>query len=513
MTNPARSRLGRYELLARIATGGMGEIFLARLEGAGGFEKLYVIKRILPHLADDQRFRAMLIAEARVAANMSHANVCHVYELDESDGHLYIVMEYLEGLTLLAVLKKYAAEDRQLELGFVGGVVQQVAAGLHYAHELRDRDGELMGIVHRDVTPSNIFLTETGVAKVHDFGVAKAKDSTNTESGTVKGKFAYMAPEQLQGVVVDRRADVFAFGVVIAEMLTGRRLFQRKTDYLTFRAVMEQPLPNLQQVRPDLPEALIAVVTRALARNPEERYPSVRALELAVLDVIKRPWSPTEIGELIRRDFQDELARRHQEISGVVSRSRSSVRSMPIILQNLSDPDAEDYLAFETSVETGLESAPAPLSGSALSAPNTRVRSSWRPVAMVVGGAAAVLVIGLLAIAVLRPAAQAVAADPPARPAAPAAPVIARPAEPYGDAIRARDPELAKCAAAHAEAFPEGTTAVVRIGPDGRARRISFAPDEVERSPLGACLRDVFTAVSFPPATAEKELALAVRRR
>src|SRR4051812_44065803 len=203
----APTRLGRYELLARLATGGMGEIFLARLEGAEGFEKLFVVKRILPHLADDARFRQMLIAEARLAAKLSHANICQVYELGETDGQLYIVMEFMEGITLLPLLRKASKEGAALDLGFIGGVMQQTCDALHYAHELTDRSGEPLGVVHRDVTPSNIFLTDSGVSKVLDFGIAKVKnESANTQTGTIKGKYAYMSPEQLRGASIDRRA-------------------------------------------------------------------------------------------------------------------------------------------------------------------------------------------------------------------------------------------------------------------------------------------------------------------
>src|SRR5262245_27133495 len=298
----APTRLGRYELLARLATGGMGEIFLARLEGAAGFEKLFVIKRILPHLADDARFRGMLIAEARIASKMSHANICQVYELGETDGQLYIVMEYLEGISLLSLLRRSSKEGDPLDLGLVGGMVQQCTDALHYAHELRDRSGESFGIVHRDVTPGNIFLTDAGMAKVLDFGIAKVKDaSANTQTGTVKGKYAYMAPEQLRGTSIDRRADVFALGVVIYEMLALRRLFQRKTDYLTFRAVMEQPIPDVRRYRPDLPDALAEVVTRTLDREPDGRFTTARLLGSAVLDAIgTRPWSQGEIGDFVR---------------------------------------------------------------------------------------------------------------------------------------------------------------------------------------------------------------------
>src|SRR5688572_18665464 len=165
----APARLGRYELLARIATGGMGEIFLARLEGAAGFEKLFVVKRILPHLADDARFRGMLIAEAQIASKMSHSNICQVYELGESDGQLYIVMEYLEGVTLLPLLRACSKRNKPLELGFVGGVLLQICDALHYAHELKDRDGQSLGVIHRDVTLANVFVCESGAAKVLDF--------------------------------------------------------------------------------------------------------------------------------------------------------------------------------------------------------------------------------------------------------------------------------------------------------------------------------------------------------
>src|SRR3954463_7893366 len=376
----APARLGRYELIARLATGGMGEIFLARLEGAAGFEKLYVIKRILPHLAGDQRFRAMLVSEARIAARMSHANVCQIYELAESDHQLYIVMEYLEGITLLALLRKYSHQKRQLPFGFIAGVVHQVAEGLHYAHELRDRNGEVMGVVHRDVTPSNLFLTESGIAKVHDFGVAKAKDSTTTESGAVKGKFAYMAPEQLAGHEVDRRADIFALGVVITEMISNRRLFQRRTDYLTFQAVMEQPLPDFRRHRPDLPEAMLPVLHRALARDPADRFASARELDAAISNSLGWPWSQAALSELIRSDFGDELHRHHSEVSGVIH--RGSPRMMPTILESPSDPDAESYATFETSMALG---------GNALSEPGAvpaladRVRAHWKLVAAAAG--------------------------------------------------------------------------------------------------------------------------------
>jgi serine/threonine protein kinase len=342
MTLPgaAPAHLGRYELLARLATGGMGEIFLARLEGAAGFEKLFAIKRILPHLAGDLRFRGMLIAEAQLASLMAHANICHVYELGETDGQLYIVMEYLEGITMLPLLRKLSKDGVSLELGFIAGVIEQASEALHYAHELNDHSGENLGIVHRDVTPSNLFVTDAGIVKVLDFGIAKVKNaSAHTQTGTVKGKYAYMAPEQLRGAAVDRRADVFALGVVLYEMLALRRLFQRKTDYLTFRAVMEQPIIDVRRYRPDCPDPLAAALAVALDREPTNRFETARALGSAVTEAIRpvqRPWTQGEIGNLVRLHFAHNIHKRSVQIASAV-RGGSARQTMPLIAQ----PDEE----------------------------------------------------------------------------------------------------------------------------------------------------------------------------
>jgi serine/threonine-protein kinase len=360
-------------MLARLATGGMGEIFLARMEGAAGFEKLFVIKRILPHLADDVRFRDMLIAEARIASMMTHANICQVYELGETDGQLYIVMEHLEGITVLPMLRKLSKEGGALDLGFIGGVLQQATDGLHYAHELKDRGGEYLGIVHRDVTPSNIFLTDSGVVKVLDFGIAKVKDaSAHTQTGTVKGKYAYMAPEQLRGAAVDRRADVFALGVVVYEMLALRRLFQRKTDYLTFRAVMEQPIIDIRHYRPDCPDPLAIALAHALDRDPENRFETARQFGSAVLDAIsalRRPWTQGELSDYIAANFADDLRRRTAQISSVVH-SGATRQTMPLFVQpddadlELDDGEAEgvfppvDSAVVETIVGDGRARGP-----------------------------------------------------------------------------------------------------------------------------------------------------------
>jgi len=534
----AGSRLGRYELLARIATGGMGEIFLARLEGAAGFEKLCVIKRILPHLADDARFRSMLIGEARIASNMSHANICHIYELDETDRQLYLVMEYLEGVTLLQLLRTLSRTDARLDFGFIAGVVQQACEGLHYAHELRDRNGTPLGVVHRDVTPSNLFLTESGVVKIVDFGIAKAKDTQETNSGAIKGKYAYMAPEQLRGQPIDRRADVFSLGVVVFEMLTCRRLYQRKTDYLTFRAVMEQPVVDVRLHRPDAPEAINAVLTRALDRDPERRYATVRQLGHALQDAFGslRPWGQGDISELVRTTFAEDIQLNNAEISNVVRRSElGPPQTIPIILRR-ANPDESDYVSIETDV--GDEPLPSSDPGSFHQSSDVRSaafgearrvgpqptqplglpqvvshppapRPRVLPFAAVIGGAAAVLVVGLL---VTGRAPRSVAARPAGAAIAERSARVDRVRrsdnEPYGAAIRLHERELDQCARDHGEPLPPGAKAVIVVGVDGRATQIAIQPDGADRSTLGSCLRGVLHAVAFPASPQVKELAL-----
>jgi serine/threonine-protein kinase len=210
---------------------------------------------------------------------MTHANICQVYELGETDGQLYIAMEYLEGVTLLPLLRKLSKEAGALDFGFVAGVIQQATDALHYAHELRERGGDTLGIVHRDVTPTNVFLTDTGVVKVLDFGIAKVKDiSANTQAGMVKGKYAYMAPEQLRGAAVDRRADVFALGVLLFELTTRTRLYSAHANSVAMKHILDGHLPDPAERRPDFPRALTAIVQRALARHPADRYPTARAL-------------------------------------------------------------------------------------------------------------------------------------------------------------------------------------------------------------------------------------------
>ncbi|HWN68132.1 MAG TPA: serine/threonine-protein kinase, partial [Haliangium sp.] len=193
-----RTAFGKYTLIARLATGGMGEIFLARLQGVAGFEKIVVIKRVLPHLAGEDRFIAMLLDEARIAARLSHPNICQVQELGEVEGEYYIAMEYLEGVTMADLLRRLSKQGQVMDPRVVVAMVTQACEGLHAAHELVDRNGQPTNLVHRDVSPSNVFITTAGMVKLLDFGIAKTPDRlSRTRTGAVKGKWAYMSPEQI----------------------------------------------------------------------------------------------------------------------------------------------------------------------------------------------------------------------------------------------------------------------------------------------------------------------------
>ncbi len=304
-------RFGKYTLVAKLATGGMAEIFLARLHGDGGFEKLVCIKRILPHLAKDPQFVSMFLDEARVAARISHPNVCQVFELGEWQRQYYIAMEYLEGVPL-SLFRRKDFYPTPPDPRLVAGFAVQACEGLHHAHQLKRPDGELLGVVHRDMSPQNLFATTDGVVKVLDFGIAKVQDaSSKTSTGAVKGTYAYMAPEQLRNEKIDRRVDVWAIGVVLWETLAQTHLFKRDTEFLTFEAITKDPILNICDVRPDVPPLFGDAIARALSRKPDDRFPSARAFGEAIAQAVGPlggPLTPAGISDEVGESFHAPLA-------------------------------------------------------------------------------------------------------------------------------------------------------------------------------------------------------------
>jgi eukaryotic-like serine/threonine-protein kinase len=325
MTYPAplNHKFGRYELLTLLARGGMAEVYLARMTGVGGFERQLVIKRILPHLTGDTDFVEMFLNEGRIAARLAHPNVCHVYELGEVDGDLFLAMEYLEGLSW-GELSPLIPCDGRFELRCAAGVIGQVCEGLRYAHELRDVDGTPTPVVHRDVSPQNLMITTDGVAKLLDFGVSKVlTEGPRTRTGMLKGKLPYMAPEQIRGEAVDPRADVFSMGTVLWEALTGERLFRRDSDYQIWRAVTEEDIPTVTSRRPDLPRQIDAVVERSLERDLDKRYPTIRAFASdlrEVADAAGGSLDQAALAEVVRSLGRVSLAERAHQVSHALGR-------------------------------------------------------------------------------------------------------------------------------------------------------------------------------------------------
>ncbi|MEM9462064.1 MAG: serine/threonine-protein kinase [Myxococcota bacterium] len=279
---PVGARLDRYQIIRRLKKGGMAELYIARQLAAEGYEKIVAIKRVLPHLAEDATFVRMFLNEARLAAGLSHGNIAQVLDFGSEGNEHYLVLEYVHGRSVHELLGE-AGKHGGLPLPCALTIVREVAAALHYAHEKAGPDGRPLGLVHRDVSPSNVLVSYDGEVKLVDFGIAKATAHTRvTQSGTIKGKLAYMAPEQVRGEAIDRRADVFSLAVVAYELCTGRRCFVAPGEFALINRVAEGRYTKPSSVRPDFPAALEAIIVRGLAVKADERYESAQAMQMAL---------------------------------------------------------------------------------------------------------------------------------------------------------------------------------------------------------------------------------------
>jgi eukaryotic-like serine/threonine-protein kinase len=263
-------RLGRYELLEKIAAGGMAEIYLARAHGEAGFEKVCVVKRVLPHLATSPQFVKRFLNEARVAAQLHHPSIVQIYDLGRQDDDYFIAMEYIPGESGASILRAANARNQRVPPALACQWAIEAAEALHFAHEAKGRNGKPLGLVHRDVTPSNLMVTYQGTLKLLDFGIVRADEQElKTESGQVQGSAAYMSPEQAEGRRVDRRSDIWSLGVCLHEF---ERLFVRGTLGSTLVAVLSSPLPGKEALLPEMPAELEDTLRRALSRPVEERF-------------------------------------------------------------------------------------------------------------------------------------------------------------------------------------------------------------------------------------------------
>jgi eukaryotic-like serine/threonine-protein kinase len=321
---------GKYQLFASLGRGGMADVFLSVARGQMGFNKLAVIKRLRQALAEEAAFRNMFLDEARLAARLSHPNIVHTYEVGEQNGVYFIAMEYLEGQSLNKVLKEALRRKEGLEPEVSARIIADALGGLHYAHTLGDYDGRPLGIIHRDISPHNIFVTYDGHTKLVDFGIAKAAlSSTETEVGVLKGKVAYMSPEQAMGGRIDQRADIFAMGIVLWEMLARQRLMTGESAANTLHRLMNEPIPRVSAVVPGVDPKLDAITAKALEKDPQYRWQSAAEMRDA-LEVWLRsnplPARQEEVGRkmlylfsVVREEVQRQVQRHMAAITAATN--------------------------------------------------------------------------------------------------------------------------------------------------------------------------------------------------
>ena len=294
----------RYRVVERLASGGMAEVFLAESAGIEGFKKQVAIKRVLPSLSEKKRFIAMFLDEARLSASLSHSNVAQVFDIGVGDNAYFIVMEYVDGADLKAVIEYMRKSGQAFPVEAACYIASKICEGLTYAHELCGPDGQPMHIIHRDMSPPNVLITKHGEVKIVDFGLAKAASQLEkSEAGVIKGKFGYLSPEAAQGREIDHRTDIFAVGIILWEMLSGRRLFLGDTDFGTVKMVQQAKIPDLRELNPAVPEELVNILTRSLAREPAARYGSARDFGRELTSFLFRHGHPVtayDIAELVR---------------------------------------------------------------------------------------------------------------------------------------------------------------------------------------------------------------------
>ena len=544
----AGTRIGRYEIVRRLALGGMAEIYLARMTGVAGFAKHVVLKRILPSFAQDAEFVRMFLNEARYAATLDHPNISHVYDFGQEGGLYYYAMEYLHGDDCRVLLRELAQKRERLPLAHALTIVVGAATGCHFAHELVGDDDQPLGLVHRDVSPSNVVVTFAGAVKLVDFGIAKATSREDaTAAGVTKGKLAYMAPEQCRAEPLDRRVDVYALGVLLYELTTQRRAFTGDNDAAIIWAVMSGQVTWPSALAADYPPALEAIVKRAMHFDRNERYPTARALAdalegfarehglalapnglaeffTAIMGARPEPWrehgeraataNPTATPTPATQDRDDAptytpagLAR--TPLAGVpaLPSPLHVPTATPVAIAPIAPPAAPAPPPVRSSRGPWIVAGVTVLvAGAAVTYALTRPSSSPPAVAMVTergtasveahdGGAIAIVDAGVIDAAAPAIDAGTARARPDARP---------RPASGSDGINQAFDRKKAAidaCVQRHAtaDAPPPPLALRFRLDATGTPTLVELSPSSIATTPLGVCVLGVARGTRFPP--------------
>jgi eukaryotic-like serine/threonine-protein kinase len=341
---------GRFRLTGRIGVGGMAEVFRAVVKGPQGWERELVVKRILPHLSGNTEFTKMFIREAKISALLMHPNIVQTYEFGEAEGTYFIAMEGVQGVTLRETLTRLKKDQRAMPFMVIADIAKQICTGLDYAHTLRSPDGAPMEIVHQDISPTNIMMAFNGTVKILDFGIARAKSFAEEESkqGLIKGKVAYLSPEQVNMQPFDHRIDIFALGAVMHEMMTGVRLFQAKNDVGKMRQMLAQPIQPPSAVNAAVPRELDRIVMKALEVDPAQRYPSAAAMAADLeRTMIAARHSSRDLAKLLRGLFMPGDDEPLVVVAAPVPATGPPTGTMPSLSVGVSGTGSQEYSLTE----------------------------------------------------------------------------------------------------------------------------------------------------------------------
>ena len=391
----SNERFGKYTLLRQLATGGMAEIWLAEQRGPGGFNKRMVIKRILPHLAGEGDMAQMFVDEARIVAQLTHPNIGQVFELGEHDGDYFIAMEFIDGLDLAELRDECQREGAEIPVAHAARIIRDVLQALDYAHNFSDHDGNEVELIHRDISPQNILISNEGVVKLVDFGVAKTElNRTKTETGAVKGKFAYMAPEQIESQSLDQRVDIFAVGAVFYELLTGKKPFG--DDLQAVSRITSVDATDPRSHRDDIPEPIARIILKALQRDREKRFSTASEMERAVesyLQGVDGVYGKRKLATMVRQLRGIQTPKPTEQLFG--EEKQGVERSSPRITTNESSGATGDTDGGDSSASSQTAGPKAPATTTAGNGAEGGKSMSTLAIVAAVFGVVAVSLVGV----------------------------------------------------------------------------------------------------------------------